>query len=246
MCLADEEDISEILNLMQELGDVRRKRLSKRVPYPGYLCFQKGHFIKDCSLARPREEGVTPYQGTYLTTYKDVPDERVRNRHNIYQLQDSIHRICDGPRCSYWAVQWPRPPLQHLLTYKLSQDHLELFFACIRLAYVVAAITTQQQRDLLQHYKRLMIHHDVKVNTGTASWWSSCHYFQPAHCGIEIRLRKILHRQLPRTSSLMTWYHWRRIKHVPMLQWYPRHSPTNTICGKCIVIICEQYRTVSI
>jgi len=67
VCLADEEDISEIINLMQQLGDIRRKRLSKRVPYAGYLChlcFQKGHYIQDCSQARPREEGVTPYQGT--------------------------------------------------------------------------------------------------------------------------------------------------------------------------------------
>ncbi|KAI6656535.1 Zinc finger CCHC domain-containing protein 24-like isoform X1 [Oopsacas minuta] len=42
------------------------KSLRGRAPPDGYLChlcFQKGHYIKDCVLARPRGEGLTPYQG---------------------------------------------------------------------------------------------------------------------------------------------------------------------------------------
>lgn len=37
-----------------------------KTPPEGYLChlcFQTGHFIKDCKLARPHEKGITPYQG---------------------------------------------------------------------------------------------------------------------------------------------------------------------------------------
>ncbi|XP_077506142.1 zinc finger CCHC domain-containing protein 24-like [Amblyomma americanum] len=37
-----------------------------RKPPPNYLChlcFCKGHYIKDCPQARPKGEGLTPYQG---------------------------------------------------------------------------------------------------------------------------------------------------------------------------------------
>ncbi|XP_052815180.1 zinc finger CCHC domain-containing protein 24-like [Mya arenaria] len=38
---------------------------SKRPPstYLCHLCFTKGHYIKDCPQARPKGEGLTPYQG---------------------------------------------------------------------------------------------------------------------------------------------------------------------------------------
>lgn len=37
----------------------------KRPPssYLCHLCFNKGHYIKDCPQARPKGEGLTPYQG---------------------------------------------------------------------------------------------------------------------------------------------------------------------------------------
>ncbi|XP_052123197.1 zinc finger CCHC domain-containing protein 24-like isoform X2 [Frankliniella occidentalis] len=31
--------------------------------YMCHLCFNKGHYIKDCPQARPKGEGLTPYQG---------------------------------------------------------------------------------------------------------------------------------------------------------------------------------------
>lgn len=41
------------------------KRRSGKPPttYLCHLCFQKGHYIKDCPQARPKGEGLTPYQG---------------------------------------------------------------------------------------------------------------------------------------------------------------------------------------
>ncbi|CAL8302996.1 unnamed protein product [Lota lota] len=41
------------------------RRLNKRPPpnYLCHLCFNKGHYIKDCPQARPKGEGLTPYQG---------------------------------------------------------------------------------------------------------------------------------------------------------------------------------------
>ncbi|CAL8282937.1 unnamed protein product [Merluccius merluccius] len=40
-------------------------KLAKRPPpnYLCHLCFNKGHYIKDCPQARPKGEGLTPYQG---------------------------------------------------------------------------------------------------------------------------------------------------------------------------------------
>ncbi|XP_065909237.1 zinc finger CCHC domain-containing protein 24-like isoform X2 [Dysidea avara] len=40
--------------------------IAPAIPPEGYLChlcFQKGHYIKDCSLARRKADGITPYQG---------------------------------------------------------------------------------------------------------------------------------------------------------------------------------------
>ncbi|XP_061911487.1 zinc finger CCHC domain-containing protein 24-like [Entelurus aequoreus] len=58
-CLAD-----HFSNL--SLSPDSRKHGSKRPPPPNYLChlcFNKGHYIKDCPQARPKGQGLTPYQG---------------------------------------------------------------------------------------------------------------------------------------------------------------------------------------
>ncbi|KAL1493997.1 hypothetical protein ABEB36_009672 [Hypothenemus hampei] len=52
--------------LTEQLAElVLDRRALKRPPaqYLCHLCFQKGHYIKDCPQARPRGEGKTPYQG---------------------------------------------------------------------------------------------------------------------------------------------------------------------------------------
>jgi len=42
----------------------RRSLTEPPCTYLCHLCFQKGHYIEDCALARPRKPGLTPYQGT--------------------------------------------------------------------------------------------------------------------------------------------------------------------------------------
>lgn len=61
-------------------------------------------------------------------------------------------------------VKIPNAPLQYLLTYKLSQDHLELFFCAIRARSGWCPNPTCMQFKF--SYKRLLIHHEVKASNG--------------------------------------------------------------------------------
>jgi hypothetical protein len=56
---------STIDSLADHFNDLSIKRRSSKPPssYLCHLCFQKGHYIKDCPQARPKGEGLTPYQG---------------------------------------------------------------------------------------------------------------------------------------------------------------------------------------
>lgn len=58
------DSIGDLAEHFMELGIIDRKP-TKRPPtsYMCHLCFKKGHYIKDCPQARPKGEGLTPYQG---------------------------------------------------------------------------------------------------------------------------------------------------------------------------------------
>ncbi|XP_033213358.1 zinc finger CCHC domain-containing protein 24-like [Belonocnema kinseyi] len=58
------DSIGDLAEHFTELGILERKP-TKRPPstYLCHLCFKKGHYIKDCPQARPKGEGLTPYQG---------------------------------------------------------------------------------------------------------------------------------------------------------------------------------------
>ncbi|XP_026733186.1 zinc finger CCHC domain-containing protein 24-like isoform X2 [Trichoplusia ni] len=52
-------------SLAEQLAALSLRR-PPRPPPPAYmchLCFKKGHYIGDCPQARPKGEGLTPYQG---------------------------------------------------------------------------------------------------------------------------------------------------------------------------------------
>lgn len=56
----------EMTGLAIQLNLSRLRQGSGQEPPFGYLChlcFCKGHFIRDCPLAYPRNDGLTPYQG---------------------------------------------------------------------------------------------------------------------------------------------------------------------------------------
>ncbi|XP_023219900.1 zinc finger CCHC domain-containing protein 24-like isoform X2 [Centruroides vittatus] len=58
-------NINDLSDLFSDLNlGFERKPLKKPPPnYLCHLCFKKGHYIKDCPQARPKGEGLTPYQG---------------------------------------------------------------------------------------------------------------------------------------------------------------------------------------
>lgn len=58
------ESTAELCDRLNELS-INDRKSSKRPPnhYLCHLCFSKGHYIKDCPQARPKGEGLTPYQG---------------------------------------------------------------------------------------------------------------------------------------------------------------------------------------
>ena len=55
-------------------------------------------------------------------------------------------------------------PLEYLLTYKLSQDHLELFFGAVR-AYGGSS-NNPTAKQFIAIYKRMMMRHQIKTTTG--------------------------------------------------------------------------------
>ena len=56
------------------------------------------------------------------------------------------------------------PLLRYLLTYKLSQDHIELFFAAVRSSYVCNNNPTALQ--FRSAYKRMLVRHEISCESG--------------------------------------------------------------------------------
>lgn len=58
------DSIGDLADHFTELELVDRKPTKRPPPsYLCHLCFKKDHYIKDCPQARPKSEGLTPYQG---------------------------------------------------------------------------------------------------------------------------------------------------------------------------------------
>lgn len=60
------DGLSSLTDHFSDLSVSSEPRKSSKQPPPNYLChlcFNKGHYIKDCPQARPKGEGLTPYQG---------------------------------------------------------------------------------------------------------------------------------------------------------------------------------------
>ncbi|KAJ8972424.1 hypothetical protein NQ317_012442 [Molorchus minor] len=112
--------VDTLAELTDQLAELALDRRPQKRPPPSYLChlcFQKGHYIKDCPQARPKGEGKTPYQGRkrcfgeykcpkckkkvdvwkflvqygpgmYQVPYKRVSTQTGRNGNNIKLIQE--------------------------------------------------------------------------------------------------------------------------------------------------------------
>ncbi|XP_031354985.1 zinc finger CCHC domain-containing protein 24-like isoform X2 [Photinus pyralis] len=60
-----QHDIDDITTKLSEFNLLETRHNVKKPPsnYLCHLCFEQGHYIKDCAQARPKGEGKTPYQG---------------------------------------------------------------------------------------------------------------------------------------------------------------------------------------
>ncbi|KAB7501319.1 Zinc finger CCHC domain-containing protein 24 [Armadillidium nasatum] len=61
-----DESIGDLVDHMNDLSfGLEKKMKNRKLPsnYLCHLCFRKGHHIKECPQARPKGEGLTPYQG---------------------------------------------------------------------------------------------------------------------------------------------------------------------------------------
>uniref|UniRef100_A0A3P8PSB2 CCHC-type domain-containing protein n=1 Tax=Astatotilapia calliptera TaxID=8154 RepID=A0A3P8PSB2_ASTCA len=60
------DGLNSLTDHFSDLSLSSETRKPNKRPPPNYLChlcFNKGHYIKDCPQARPKGEGLTPYQG---------------------------------------------------------------------------------------------------------------------------------------------------------------------------------------
>ena len=64
-------------------------------------------------------------------------------------------------------VAKPNAPLKYLLTYKLSQDHLELFFGAVRSS--LGCNNNPTVRQFMSSYKRLLMRHNVQGGIGNCT-----------------------------------------------------------------------------
>ena len=71
-------------------------------------------------------------------------------------------------------------PLKYLLTYKMSQDHLELFFCSIRASGRANNNPTAQQFSAA--YKRLIMHHNIKASGGNCKKLDSTYILEAQPC----------------------------------------------------------------
>jgi hypothetical protein len=96
----------------------------------------------------------------YILSLKDAgghPMTSTRRKTPFIGFLCAIHSV-KALYSSY--VETPDAPLKYLLTYKLSQDHLELFFSAIRSALGYNNNPTAKQFSAA--YKRLLIRHEIK------------------------------------------------------------------------------------
>ncbi|XP_019620009.1 PREDICTED: zinc finger CCHC domain-containing protein 24-like isoform X2 [Branchiostoma belcheri] len=118
------------------------RKPTKRPPpsYLCHLCFQKGHYIKDCPQARPKGEGLTPYQGKKRcfgeykcpkckrkwmsgNSWANMGQECIKCRINVYPHKQSPLAKTDGISTFRLSLQRPLEKPDGLDVSDQSKEH---------------------------------------------------------------------------------------------------------------------------
>lgn len=86
----------------------------------------------------------------------------------------------------------PEAPLKYLLTYKLSQDHLQLFFGAIRSS--CGSNNNPTVRQFIAAYKRLLMRHNVQGGLGNCT-------VQDATCMLSVTVDSIQFNVMQKDSG---------------------------------------------
>ena len=104
---------------------------------------------------------------SYISTLKDGEDQVLHASKRKTGFIGFLAAIKSVQGIFQDLVALPSAPLKYLLTYKLSQDHLELFFSAVRAAGGFNNNPTAQQ--FMAAYKRLLFRSTIKGGQGNVS-----------------------------------------------------------------------------
>ena len=110
---------------------------------------------------------------SYISTLKDGEDQVLHPSKRKTGFIGFLAAIKSVQDIFQDLVALPSAPLKYLLTYKLSQDHLELFFSAVRAAGCFNNNLTAQQ--FMVAYKRLLFRSTIKGGQGNVSQMDNLH-----------------------------------------------------------------------
>jgi len=117
-----------------------------------------------------REAAFLPFlekTSNYLTTLTNTSGQLMTKTRLKTAFIGMLTCIVSVKNLYLTYVQPQNSSLKYLLTYKLSQDHIELFFGAVRLA--CGGNNNPTARQFIAAYKRLLMRHDIKANKGNCS-----------------------------------------------------------------------------
>jgi DNA transposase THAP9 len=150
----DCEGTVEFLRLMDKLFDILNSRNPLGKGYKAPLQSANWEFAKGFLLeAKEYIVGLTDNQGNPM-----VKSKRKTPFVGLLCTVDTVMALCET------LVLQDESPLKYLLTYKFSQDHLELFFGALRSS--CGSNNNPTVRQFISAYKRLLMRHNVKGGLG--------------------------------------------------------------------------------
>ena len=119
----------------------------------------------------PSREGMfLPFLDTAFTYLSTITNEngQAMTKTRLKTAFIGFMTCIESVKMLYFTLVKPADsPLRYLLTYKMSQDHIELFFGAVRIA--CGSGNNPTARQFIAAYKRLLMRHDIKSRRGNCS-----------------------------------------------------------------------------